>query len=113
MISTTTTQDGSTVMSVEREDPCTCRTCTCSESVSTREVVSWALVCILSVLFTGLLTVLVLQWLVKKRQLNRDTHNKTSKYEMEGNPCYEANQVKQTTDADTHIYEIVIGSGAK
>ena len=49
---------------------------------------SWVLVGILSVLFTGLLTVLVLQWLVKKRQLNRDTHNKTSKYEMEGNPCY-------------------------
>ena len=63
-------------------------TCTCSESVPIREVVSWVLVCILSVLFTGLLTVLVLQWLVKKRQLNRDTHNKTAKYEMEGNPCY-------------------------
>ena len=82
-----------------------------SELVSIREVVSWVLVGILSVLFTGLLTVLVLQWLVKKRQLNRDTHNKTSKYEMEGNPCYEANQVKQTTDVETHDYEMVTGGG--
>ena len=96
-----------TSRSVNKADTCTC---SCS---STREVVSWALVGILSVLFTGLLTVLVLQWLVKKRQLNRDTHNKTSKFEMEGNPCYEANQVKQTTDEEIHDdYETMTEGGA-
>ena len=71
----------------------------------------WVLVVILGVLFTGLLSV-VLLWMFKKRQArDTSTDNTTPKYEMEGNPCYEAIAVKQTTD--THLYEAVRGGGAK
>jgi hypothetical protein len=66
-------------------------------------------------LFIGLLsavTVTVLLWMFKKRQArDTSTDNSTPKYEMEGNPCYEATAVKQTTD--THLYEAVRGGGAK
>ncbi len=37
--------------------------------------------------------------------------SRESKYVMEGNPCYEATAVKQTTDR--HLYEAVRGGGAK
>ena len=70
---------------------------------------------ILTVLSTGLLTVIVL-WLFKKRQ-SRDINyidDRARKCEMEGNPCYEATAVKQTTDvAETHVYEAVRGGGVK
>ena len=89
---------------------CTC-TCTCDSSVSPREITAWVLVMILTVLFTGLLSV-VLLWMFKKRQArDTSTDNSTPKYEMEGNPCYEATAVKQTTD--THLYEAVRGGGDK
>ena len=80
-------------------------------SVSLREILMWVLVVILGVLFTGLLSV-VLLWIFKKRQArDTSTDNTTPMYEMEGNPCYEATAVKQTTD--THLYETVRGGGAK
>ena len=86
-------------------------TCTCDLSVSLREIIAWFLVSILTVLFTGLLSV-VLLWMFKKRQArDTSTDNSTPKYEMEGNPCYEATAVKQTTD--THLYEAVRGGGDK
>ena len=82
-----------------------------SAYASVSEVVAWVLVVILGVLFTGLLSV-VLLWMFKKRQArDTSTDNTTPKYEMEGNPCYEATAVKQTTD--THLYEAVRGGGAK
>ena len=86
-------------------------TCTCDSSVSIREITAWILVIILTVLFTGLLSA-VLLWIFKKRQA-RDTSidNSTPKYEMEGNSCYQATAVKQTTD--THPYEAVRGGGDK
>ncbi len=75
------------------------------------EVVAWVLVGILTVLFIGLLSV-VLLWMFKKRQArDASTDNSTPKYEMEGNPCYEATAVKQT--ADMHLYEVVRGGGGK
>ena len=80
-------------------------TCTCDLSVSLREIITWVLVIILIVLFTGLLSV-VLLWMFKKRQArDTSTDNSTPKYEMEGNPCYEATADKHTTD--THLYEAV------
>jgi hypothetical protein len=86
-------------------------TCTSDSSVSLREILAWVLVVILAVLFTGLLSV-VLLWMFKKRQArDTSTDNSTPKYEMEGNPCYEATAVKQTTD--THLYKAVRGGGAK
>ena len=83
----------------------------CKYDSSISEIIAWVLVIILTVLFTGLLSV-VLLWMFKKRQ-TRDTctDNSTSKYEMEGNPCYQTTAVKQTTD--THLYEAVRGGGDK
>ncbi len=84
---------------------------TCASSVSASEVVAWFLVIILTVLFTGLLSVVPL-WMFKKRQTrDTSTDNSTRQYEMEGNPCYEATAVKQTTD--THLYEAVRGGAHK
>ena len=80
-------------------------------TISLSEVFAWALVSILTVVFTVLLIV-VLLWMLKKRQkVDRDTNadNSTPKYEMEGNPCYETTGVNQTTD--THLYETVRGLG--
>ena len=97
-------------MNLGKEDtstwPCTC---TCSPSMSSREMVSWVLVSILSVvLFTGLLTVLVLQWLYKKRQARDSSHTKTSTYEMEDNVSYKATEAKQTYDEEIYYaYEPV------
>lgn len=87
-------------------------TCTCNSSVSTSEIVVWVLVSILTVLFTGLLSVNVtVLWLYQKRQ-NRAVDGGEIKCEMEGNPCYEATTVKQTTE--THHYETVrMGRGEK
>ena len=86
--------------------------CKCNSSfLSVREIIAWVLVIILTVLFTGLLSV-VLLWMFKKRQArDTSTDNSTPKYEMEGNPCYEATAVKQTTD--THLYEAIRGGGDK
>ena len=82
--------------------------CTCDSSVSLREILAWVLVVILGV---AILSV-VLLWMFKKRQArDTSTDNTTPKYEMEGNPCYEATAVKQTTD--THLYEAIGGGGAK
>ena len=53
-------------------------------TISLREATAWVLVVILTVLFTGLLSV-VLLWMFKKRQArDTSTDNSTPKYEMEG-----------------------------
>ena len=83
-------------------------------AVSIRELVAWLLVGILLVLSTVLLSLLLLHCLYKKRQLARtDVEDKDTKYEMEGNVCYEATQVKQTSGEGLHVYEAVKGGGAK
>ncbi len=64
-------------------------TTTCASSVSTSEVVAWDLVSILTVLFAGLLSV-VLLWTFKRQARDTSTDNSIPQYEMEGNPCYEA-----------------------
>ena len=58
------------------------------------------------VLFTGLLTVLVLQWLYKKRQARDSSHTKTSNYVMDSNASYKATDEKQIEDEDS-AYETV------
>ncbi len=66
--------------------------------MSPSEMVAWTLVSILTVLFTGLLSVnMIVLWLYKER-LEKATEGRESKYEMEGNPCYDTTAVKQTTD---------------
>ena len=73
-------------------------------AVSPSEVVAWVLVVILMVLFIGLLSV-VLLWMFKKRQArDTSTDNTTPKYEMEGNPCYEASVERARA---TPSYEVI------
>ena len=105
-------QDNITEETTEERQTAQIKSNTNKPSVSLSEVVAWVLVSILTVLFTGLLSVVLLLWMFKKRQArDTSTDNSTPKYEMEGNPCYEATAVKQTTD--THLYEAVRGGGAK
>ena len=66
----------------------------CDSSVSPSEVVAWVLVVILGVLFIGLLSVVLLRIFKKRQARDTSTDNTTPKYEMEGNPCYEATAVK-------------------
>ena len=101
-------KEPTTTDSVVKDNSCSC---TSLASVSISEMMAWVLVSILTVLFTGLLTVSML-WLYKKRH-TRDIDGKATKYEMEGNPCYEATAVKQTTDTEIHLYETVEGRQAK
>ena len=78
-------------------------------AVSPSEVVAWVLVVILVVLFTGLLSVVLLRMLKKRQARDTSTDNTTPKYETEGNPCYEAS-VEQARA--THSYEVIRGGGA-
>ena len=45
-------------------------------------------------------------WLYKKRK-TRDKNTKVSEFEVERNPCYEATEIKQVGDAETHVHEMV------
>ena len=45
-------------------------------------------------------------WHYKKRK-TRDKNIKASEFEVEGNPCYEATEMKKIGDAETHVYEMV------
>ena len=65
----------------------------------------------LAVLFIVSLTInmiVLAVWLYKKRK----TRDK-KEFEVEGNPCYEATQMKQTDDAEAHVYEMVREKRAK
>ncbi len=104
-------QDNNTEEKAEERQTAQIKSNTNKPPVSLSEVVLWVLVSILTVLFTGLLSAILL-WMFKKRQArDTSTDNSTPKFEMEGNPCYEATAVKQTTD--THLYEAVRGGGDK
>ena len=45
-------------------------------------------------------------WRYKKRK-TKGENAKVSEFEIEGNPCYEATEVKQMGDNETHLYEMV------
>ena len=78
---------------------------------SVREVIAWTLAVASTVLFVGSLTInLIMLWIYKKRQ-SKDNNFETAMCEMEGNPCYEASNLKKTADTaglqETHVYERV------
>ena len=82
-----------------------------SSFTSVREVIAWTLVAVFTVLFVGLLTInVIMLWIYKKRQ-SKDNNVETAMCEMEGNPCYEASNLKQTADTaelqETPVYERV------
>ena len=69
----------------------------------------------MSILFSGSLTinVIVLAFLVyKKRQVGGEKGQR-SEFEIEGNPCYEATEMKQSSEREAHVYETVREKRAK
>ena len=71
----------------------------------------------MSILFSGSLTinVIVLAFLVyKKRQVGGEKGQRC-KFEIEGNPCYEATEMKQSSaiESEAHVYETVREKRAK
>ena len=79
---------------------------------SVREAVAWTVAAVSMVLFVVLLTVnITMLWLRYKKRQAKDNNVEAPMYEMEGNPCYEAASMKQTTDStgvqEVHLYERV------
>ena len=78
---------------------------------------AWILFAMISILFSGslIINVIVLAFLVyKKRQLGGEKSQR-SEFEIEGNPCYEATEMKQssTVENEAHVYETVREKRAK
>ena len=79
---------------------------------NTREAIAWTVAAVSIVLFVVSLTVNItmLRLRYKKRQA-KDNNVEAPMFEMEGNPCYEAASMKQTTDStgvqEVHLYESV------
>ena len=79
--------------------------------MQTREIVAWALMATFALLFIGLLTVNITAVCIYKwiHTIHSDDPNNMTAYEMEGNPCYEAVKVEQTTrDQGENIYEGIV-----
>ena len=77
-----------------------------------REAVAWTAAAVSMVLFVVSLTVnITMLWLRYKKRQAKDNNVEAPMYEMEGNPCYEAASMKQTTDStgvqEVHLYERV------
>ena len=77
---------------------------------------AWILFAIMFILFSGSLSinVIVLVFLVyKKRQVGRENGQRSEEYEIEGNPCYEATEMKQSSEREEHVYDLVREKRAK
>ena len=79
---------------------------------SVREAVAWTVATVSMVLFVVSLTVnITMLWLRYRKRQAKDNNVEAPMYEMEGNPCYEAASMKQTTDStgvqEVHLYERV------
>ena len=80
-------------------------------SAINHSVIGWTLAAISTVLFIMSLTInIIMLWVYKKRQ-SKDNNVESTMCEMEGNPCYEASNLKQTADTsglqEAHVYERV------
>ena len=75
--------------------------------VNAEGTIAWVLVAIFALLFFGLLTVNIVGACIYRRIHTRrsDNHKNMTAYEMEGNPCYEAVNVEQTSDMEANVYE--------
>ena len=79
--------------------------------------IAWILFAMMSILFSGSLTInmIVLAFLVyKKRQVGGEKGQR-SEFEIEGNPCYETTEMKQScaVESEAHVYETVREKRAK
>ena len=106
--------------SLKQATTCTCMTCIAADQsvlANQRETITaWIPFAMMSILFSGSLTinVIVLAFLVyKRRQLGGGNGQHSGRYEIEGNPCYEATEMKQSSEREEHIYEIVREKRAK
>ena len=89
-----------------------------SPLIGVREAVAWTVAAVSMVLFVVSLTVnITMLWLRYKKRQAKDNNVEAPMYEMEGNPCYEATSMKQTTDStgvqEVHVYERVIQNKTK
>ena len=77
--------------------------------------VAWILFAMMSILFSGSLTinVIVLAFLIYKKRQVGEEKGQLSEFEIEGNPCYEATEMKQNSESEAHVYEIVREKRAK
>ncbi len=79
-----------------------------SLTVALRESVAWALLSLMTVLFIGMLSVVILLCIQKHRQNRNITVDRAEApvvYEMDGNPCYESSKMDTTYGAN--IYEAI------
>ena len=71
--------------------------------MTSREVVAWALLFSVALLFTGLLSINVILFLIYKHRQKRTNTAQAQTYEMADNPCYENSKISNTLE--TNIYE--------
>ena len=76
---------------------------------------AWILFASMSILFSGSLTinVIVIAFLVYKKRQVGEEKGQRSVFEIEGNPCYEATEMKQSSESEAHVYETVREKRAK
>ena len=76
---------------------------------------AWILFASMSILFSGSLTinVIVLAFLIYKKREVGGEKGQRSVFEIEGNLCYEATEMKQSSEREAHVYEIVGKKRAK
>ena len=78
---------------------------------------AWILFAMMSILFSGSLTinVIVLAFLVYKKSKvgGKKLMVNHSEFEIEGNSCYEATEMKQSSESEEHVYDTVRVKRAK
>ena len=72
---------------------------------------AWILFAMMSIFFSGSLTinVIVIAFLVYKKRHVGGENGQHSEFEIDGNPCYEATEMKQSSaiENEAHVYETV------
>ena len=65
----------------------------CNNSVG--EIIGWTLAGVSTVLFVSLTINIIMLWVYKKGQSKDNNNVESPVYEMEGNPCYEASNLRR------------------
>ena len=80
-------------------------------------IIAWILFAMMSILFSGSLTinVIVLAFLIYKKRQVGGKNGQCTEFEIEGNPCYEAIEMKQSSaiEKEEQVYETVREKRAK
>ena len=78
----------------------------CSQAMTPREMVAWILLSLLTlILVTEMIITVIYKY--KRNRKARDNVGQAPAYEMDGNPCYETTEVKETNNIEMNIYESV------